>query len=199
MGFKITKIVVDIVTILTIAFLIAMLCIVFSNVIMRYIFNAPIVGVTEVTRIIMVCLTCSVAGTLLRGQHVWIELLSQKFSRLGTIILDIITLAASCAIFAFMSGSIFTQMMKVFVMHKRYSILKIPEWPFYMIFGIAIAVFAFAIAAYLVDRLVIYSKGGTPVNAFSINAKSEKTIEEALAEEYDARSDRKEAKGGDAV
>lgn len=182
MGTKLVKTLNMIVEIIAIAFVIAMLCVVCANVVMRYFFRSPITGAAEITQMLMICMTACMAPALMRGQQVWINLITSKFNRVASIILDLITIAASAFVYGMIADGLFRQMVKSIAKNKRYSMLKLPEWPILMIFGIATAVLAVAMIIYLVDRMVVYSKGGTPTNEFSGYA-NEKTMLDELADE----------------
>ncbi len=182
MGTKVVKVLNTVVEIIAIAFIIAMLCVVCANVVMRYIFRAPITGAAEITQMLMICMTACMAPALMRGQHVWIDLITSKFNRVVSIILDLITIAASAFVYGMISNGLFHQMMNSMAKNKRYSLLKLPEWPFLMIFGIATAVLAVFMVIYLVDRLLVYAKGVKPGNEFS-GYSNEKTMLDELAAE----------------
>lgn len=182
MGTKLVKALNTVVEIIAIAFIIAMLCVVCANVVMRYFLRSPITGAAEITQMLMICMTACMAPALMRGQHVWIDLVTSKFNRVASIILDLITIAASAFIYGMISNGLFRQMIKSMAKNKRYSLLKLPEWPFLMIFGVATMVLAISMIIYLVDRMIVYAKGKTPTNEFSGYA-NEKTMLDELADE----------------
>lgn len=182
MGTKLVKVLNTVVEIIAIAFILAMLCVVCANVVMRYIFRSPITGAAEITQMLMICMTACMAPALMRGQHVWIDLITSKFNHIASIILDLITIAASAFIYGMISNGLFRQMMNSMAKNKRYSLLKLPEWPFLLIFGVATAVLAISMVIYLADRMIVYSKGETPANEFSGYA-NEKTMLDELADE----------------
>lgn len=184
---KVAKVVVDIITVLAMFFLLFMFAVVISNVVMRYVFTSPINGAPEISQMMLICLVSSTSCALLRGNQVWIDVLSQKFSRKATIVLDILTMLTSSAVFIFISVGTFTQMLSLLANGRQYTMLKLPFWPFYAVLAVALLIFAVAILIYMVDRLITYAKGGTPVNAFSLEA-SRKTIEQEISEKYDGIS-----------
>lgn len=180
---KLVKGVNSVVTVIAIVFVIAMLCVVVANIILRYVFKHPITGATEITSMLMCCMLMCAAPALLRGQHVWIDLVTSKFGRKASIVLDLVTISIAAGIFGFMSVAVFQQMVRARATRKGYTVLDIPFWPFMCIFGIALVIFTIAIVIYLIDRMIVYSKGDTPKNAFSAYADEKGIIEDILEKE----------------
>jgi len=89
---KLVKGVNSVVTVIALVFVVAMLFVVVANILLRYVFKHPITGATEITSMLMCCMLMCAAPALLRGQHVWIDLITSKFGRKASIVLDLVTL-----------------------------------------------------------------------------------------------------------
>ena len=192
---KLVKGVNSVVTVIALVFVVAMLFVVVANILLRYVFKHPITGATEITSMLMCCMLMCAAPALLRGQHVWIDLITSKFGRKASIVLDLVTLTLAAGIFGFMSVAVFQQMVRARITNKGYTVLDIPFWPFMCIFRIALSIFTVAIVIYLIDRIWVYSKGDTPENAFSAYAGEKGMIDDIL--EKDGPSKQNEQTGGD--
>jgi len=146
---------------------IVMLLLICANIFMRYIMRLPINGAFELTQMLMICITTSIACCVFEGQHVWIDLLTQKLSFRVQVILDLITLIASAIITALISWRAYEAMLYSISNKRVYSTLRIPQWPFQLIFCLAMGFTALAILVYLIDRMMVYSRGEKPGKAAS--------------------------------
>lgn len=132
----------------------AMLVLVVLDVILRFVFKSPIIGATEIVRMMMICITPSFVCAVIEDQHIKVGLIMDRLGRTGQIIVDVITLLMTAGICGLISWQAFVYTQYAIKFKEYYSLLKIPKWPFELIFGIAMAFTALAVVFYLVVRIV---------------------------------------------
>lgn len=151
---KIAKIISAILNIISIAAVLAMLVLVVADVVMRAIFNNPIVGATEIVRMMMICITPSFVCAVIEDKHIKVGLIMDRLGRKGQMVVDLITLLMTSGICALLSWQAWVYTKYAIKFKEYYTLLKIPKWPFELIFCIAMAFTALAVLYYLVVRLV---------------------------------------------
>ncbi|WP_193708259.1 TRAP transporter small permease [Alkalibaculum sporogenes] len=140
--------------IISIAALIFMMLIVVADIIMRTVFASPIVGATEMVRMAMVCMVPTFVSALLDGCHVRVGILVDNIGRKGQLIFDTfgyITTAIICALISYQS---YVEMKFAINYMEVYSMLRIPKWPFQLIFSISFAIMVPAIIALLILKFI---------------------------------------------
>lgn len=129
--------------------LLVMICITIIDVFMRLLFTSPITGAVEITRMMMVTMSPAFVGALLQHRHVSVGLLVDRFGRKGQLAFDTfgyILSSALCAIFCYQG---FVEMFKKMNQKQVYTMLKIPTWPFYLIFSVSMGIFAIVVLVQL--------------------------------------------------
>lgn len=136
--------------IIAIIALLVMICITIIDVFMRLIFTAPITGAVEITRMMMVTMSPAFVGALLQHRHVSVGLVVDRFGRKGQLAFDTfgyILSAALCGVFCYQG---FVEMFKKMAQKQVYTMLKIPTWPFYLIFSVSMGIFAIVVIVQLI-------------------------------------------------
>lgn len=105
-----------------------------ADVVMRYFFNKPIPGSDEYTTYMMVAIGFLGLGlTALNNQHIKVEIIVDRFPRVGQYVMDIINFCVVIGV----SGLLGIQAFKESLLSKKMglasSITGIPQWPFFMI------------------------------------------------------------------
>ena len=161
---KILNRITEIFNIIAIAALAGMLLLVCANVVMRYIFKNPIPGTYELTKALMICLTPCIAVNIMAKQCVWVDVFTAKFSRTGQLITDIITLPISAGIIAVMAWQGFNMILKSYEKGTYSAIMdfRLMEWPFRIVYFIAMTAAALAALAFTIERFSLYKDGGVP-------------------------------------
>ncbi len=169
--------IVNVFNIIAVVALVAMLLLVCANVVMRYIFKNPIPGTYELTKVLMICLTPAIAVTMMSKQTVWVDVFTSKFSRRAQLISDIISLPLSIGIIGIMAWQGFTMILSSYEKGTYSSIMnfRLPEWPFRIVYFIAMTVTTLAAIAFTIDRFMQYKNGGVPVDKDDVD----RAIEEA--------------------
>ena len=124
-------------SVISIAALLVMVCLTIADVFLRTFFKAPITGTVEIARMMMVTMTPCFVAVLMRNQHVDVGLVVDKFKpavQLGFAIFGHVLSAIVCGLMSYQG---FMDMTKKMSQHQVYTMLKLPTWPFYMIFAIA--------------------------------------------------------------
>lgn len=151
---KVAKIISDILNIISILAVLAMLVLVVADVLLRALFDSPIIGATEIVRMLMICIAPSFVCAVIEDKHIKVGLIMDNLGRKAQIVVDIITLLLTSGICALMSWQAWVYTKYAIKYNEYYSLLKIPKWPFELIFCIALGVTALAILYYLVIRIV---------------------------------------------
>ena len=157
---KITE-VFNIIAIVALGCLLLLVC---ANVVMRYIFKNPIPGTYEMTQALMICLTPCIAVTIMAKQCIWVDVFTAKFNRVGQLIVDIITLPISVGIIGVMAWQGFNMILTSYDKGTYSPIMnfRLMEWPFRVVFFIAMAMATLAALAFMLERFTMYKNGGMP-------------------------------------
>ncbi|RJR40092.1 MAG: TRAP transporter small permease [Desulfobacteraceae bacterium] len=128
-----------------------------ADVFLRYCFNSPIPGATEITELMMVIVVFpALAWCAVTGRHVSVDLLLILFpSRLQAVI-DSITQLVALVIFAIITWQSF---MESTLVRTTSSLLALPVSPFYWILSISLALFCLSIASLIIQNIIKGVKG----------------------------------------
>jgi len=148
---RVTEITGNILIVFSVAALLVMLFITIVDVIMRNIFNSPVVGAIEIARMMMICMCPSFVAAMVNKRHISVGMFVDKLGRNGQIAFDTVSYLASSAICGFISYQGFVDMLRRITRGDVYTMLRIPVWPFMMLFAVAMGVFSIVIIIYLVD------------------------------------------------
>ena len=163
---KILNRIIEVFNIIAIVALAGMLLLVCANVLMRYIFKNPIPGTYELTQTLMICLTPCIAVNIMAKQCVWVDVVTAKFSRLGQLIIDILTLPLSVGIIGVMAWQGFNMIFTSYNKGNYSPVMsfRLMEWPFRLVYFIAMTTATLAALAFMIDRFMQYKDGGMPVD-----------------------------------
>lgn len=143
----------SILNIISIVAVLAMLVLVVADVVLRAVIQKPIIGATEIVRMMMICITPSFVCAVVENQHIKVGLIMDRLGRKGQIVVDVVTLLMTAGICALISWQAFVYTEYAIRFKEYYSLLKIPKWPFELIFGIAMAATALMVLWYLVVKI----------------------------------------------
>ena len=148
---KVIKILGRVMSCISVIALLVMVFITVADIFLKQIFAAPVPGAIEITRMMMVCMTPTFISALVEKRHVCVGIFIDKLGRGGQLIFDTFGYLASAVLCALMCYQGFIDMSKKMTQRQVYSMLRIPTWPFYLIFAIAMGLFAVSILIYLID------------------------------------------------
>lgn len=141
---KISRVIIGISMAVSIVATLVMLVIVCVDIFMRMVLKAPIVGATEVVQMLMVCIIPAVGGCTLEDRNTKVSLVTDKLPAKAQRIVDLIVLLISTAFLLVLAWQAFESAAYSYRFRITYTLLKLPEFPFYILLGAAFIVGAFA-------------------------------------------------------
>ncbi len=132
--------------------LLVMVCITVADIFLKNLFKAPITGSIEITRMMMICMTPTFTYALIERRHVSVGMFIDKLGRTGQLVFDTFGYLISAGICGIMCYQGIIDMGKKMAQHQVYTMLKIPTWPFYLIFSVSMGFFAIAILIFLANQ-----------------------------------------------
>ena len=134
--------------------LLVMLIVTILDVFLRFFFNAPLVGSIEIARMMLVCMSPAFVYALVLKRHIQVPLIIDMLGRKGQLFFDLI----GHLIAAGLCGLMFYQGLNVtsarMAQRHVYSMLRIPTWPFYLLFSVAMGLFAVVVIICLIDNFM---------------------------------------------
>lgn len=123
-----------------------------ADVFLRYFFNSPITGTTEITEFLLVIVVFpALAWCGISGMHVRVDLLVDLFPARVQRIFDIFTGTASLFIFIIITWQSFLEAQFI---DTTTSLLLIPVFPFYWVLTAGFALFCLVMAAMLIENII---------------------------------------------
>lgn len=150
---KVLRVIINIFMVIAAIATLAMLVIVVLDVILRIFFKSPIVGATEITQMLMVCITPAIGGTILEGRMTKVDVVVEKFPKGVQVVVDTIMYVITIVLFGMLSWRAFDLGAYQRSIGKVYSMLKIPEFPFLYLLAFAFAVSCIATIVVLLQYL----------------------------------------------
>ncbi len=129
----------------------------------------------------MICLTPAMAVTIINKKCVWVDVISSKMKRGPLLALDAVTLPAAAAIWLLIAWQCYVQIGRSIEKNVHFTTIFLYEWPFRIVFFIAMSAATLAIVAFTIDRLLQYANGGMPVD--------ETEVEQAIRKAGDISED----------
>jgi len=127
------------------------------DVFMRYVFNAPITGATEVSELMMVIVVFpALAWIAVERSHIRVDMLVVKWPRRVQLIVEIITLLLALGTFVIITWQSFLESIEV---RMATSLLEVPESPFHWIMTLGFAMLCLAIVSLVIQNVVAIAKG----------------------------------------
>ena len=134
--------------------LLPMMVLTVVDVFLRFAFNSPIIGTTEVTMLIMVCLPLSVAWSGISGRHVKIDLVMTHFQPRVQHIVGVVTTFLGLLAFAFIGWRSF--MISLFELEHGYFASVLVRWPvhpFHWVLVLSCAMFCVVLLTQLIQEV----------------------------------------------
>ena len=123
-----------------------------ADVFLRYFFNSPITGTTEVTEFMMVIVVFpALALCAVKRRHVQVDLLVGLLPRRAQTIIDSITLLLALCTYIIITYHSVLEAMEV---ETTTSLLSLPHAPFYWVLTAGFALFCLSIATLLVENIM---------------------------------------------
>ena len=126
-----------------------------ADVMLRYLFNAPIYGGLEISESAMLAMIMlAMAYTGATNAHVRVDVLDTKFGHLGQRISNIITGAIALVVLWFLVERTYIKTLDAYEFGDVTNFLQMPIWPLYAIIALGMAGFGLVIAAQIVASVL---------------------------------------------
>ena len=134
-----------------------MMAVTVVDVIGRYIFNAPIIGATEIQQLLMVLVVfLSLAWISVERSHIMVDLLLSRLSTRARLAAETATLFLGFVIYLILTWQGAVEAMGA---EETTSLLSIPEAPFRWAAASGLAVLCLSIICHMIDNFRILNKG----------------------------------------
>ena len=118
----------------------AMVLLTMSDVFMRYVFDKPIIGTTEITELMMICVAFLGLGwCAVNRAHLKVDLIMANRSPRTQAIVDSITLISGLCLCVFITWRCFVESVTSMQLGVTFSLLDLPDYPFYFILTLGFA------------------------------------------------------------
>jgi TRAP-type C4-dicarboxylate transport system permease small subunit len=122
------------------------------DVFLRYLFNSPITGTTELSEFMMIIVVFpALAWAAISRKHVRVDLLVSHFTPRTQSIIDTVTLVIALGIYSVM---VWKTLLESAAVTTETSLLELPHAPFYWILTIGLAIFCLSIIALIVENIM---------------------------------------------
>lgn len=129
-----------------------LLAVTFASVIMRYVFNAPILGSNEIIQLASVVLVMlAMPGAAQAGMHIRVDVFDQRIGAIGRLIGDVLTRAISVYLLGILAWRAWGKLLDAAEFGDATNMLRIPLWPFYGLLILGSVLYALVLAIQLVD------------------------------------------------
>lgn len=136
------------------AILVVMMMLTVFDVFLRYAFRRPILGSTEITEYLMVCLALGMAWCLLKGRSIKMDLILGRFPLRVQAITDSITYIITFGVLVIITWRTLTETLNAQRTFFMSTILRIPAYPFYGALTLALVMFCLAMLVSLIHNVV---------------------------------------------
>ncbi len=136
--------------------LVVMMLLTVADVFMRYVFNRPILGVLELTQVMLVTIAfCTLVWcTMLKG-HLKVDLLSKYISLRNRTISDSVYHLIGVTFYFLISWQNYLKAIEVRLNGRQTEFLDIPIYPFYFVVSIACGIVALVWLLHLVQHIIL--------------------------------------------
>ena len=133
------------------SFLILLMMITVIDVILRYFFNSPITGTTEISQLMMIIIVFPALGwAAIDRAHIRVDLLIRLFPTRPRAVVDSITLLIALGIYIVIAWRSFLESA---VVNRQTSLIHLPFAPFYWLMSVSLAIFCLAILALVIEEI----------------------------------------------
>ena len=125
-----------------------------SDVFLRYAFNEPIIGTTELTELMMICVAFLGLGwCAIKRAHLKVDLIVARLSPRTQAIADSITLFASLCLCVFFTWRCFLESVTSIQLGVTSSLLQVPDYPFYFILTLGFALLCVVMVTNVIENI----------------------------------------------
>jgi TRAP-type C4-dicarboxylate transport system permease small subunit len=135
-------------------FLAVMMFLTFVDVLLRYVFNSPVPGATELIEFMMgIVVTFSVAYTAYKGAHIGVDLVIERLPGKVKITIGCITSFLTLILFALICWQTFLLIIEEYQSNIISAVLYIPTYPFVATVAVGFVVLCLVLLAEFLSRL----------------------------------------------
>lgn len=132
--------------------LVLMMGVTFVSVLMRYLFNAPILGSNEIIQLLSVCLVMFAMSYATQTEaHVRVDVLDRAIGRIGRFVGDILARAVIGIILWVLVGKAWDKCLDALEYGDATNMLRIPLWPFYALIAVGMALYLLVVVLQVID------------------------------------------------
>ena len=133
------------------SFLILLMMITVVDVFMRYFFNSPVTGTTEISQLMMIIIVFPALGwAAIDRAHIRVDLLINQVPKRPKAIVNSITFLIALGIYTIIAWRSFLESA---VVNRQTSLIHLPFAPFYWIMSVSLAIFCLAILALIIEEI----------------------------------------------
>lgn len=134
--------VLSILTSLSIASVVLMMLVSFVAVVMRYLFNLPILGVNEIIQLLAVsCVFMAMPYATISDAHVRVDIFDPILGRIGCKLGDLFTYSCSILVLSIVVHKAYFKILDAAEFEDATNMLNIPLWPFYGLIALGMALY----------------------------------------------------------
>jgi tripartite ATP-independent transporter DctM subunit len=134
--------------------LVVMMCLTVADVFLRYVFNAPILGSSELVELMMaLVVSFGLAYTLLKEGHVRVTLVVSRFPERVQVIIESITSLLCLGLFSLIAWQGIVQAKELWTTNLTSASLFVPIWPFVLMVTLGSILLSLVLLANLLQSL----------------------------------------------
>lgn len=132
-------------------FLILLMMITVIDVFLRYFFNSPLTGTTEISQLMMIIIVFPALGwAAIDRAHIRVDLLMRQFPKRPAAVINSITLLIALGVYLIITWRSFLESA---VVNRQTSLIHLPFAPFYWLMSVSLAIFCLAILALIIEDI----------------------------------------------
>ena len=132
-------------------FMVLLMLLTVVDVFLRYFFNAPITGATEISRLLMIIIVFPALGwAAIDRVHIRVDLVVSRIPPRVQAIFGSITFLFALVTYCIITWQSF---LEAAVVNRQTSLLRLSFTPFYWVMSVGLAIFCLAIAALVVEDI----------------------------------------------
>ena len=133
---KAANLLVNFCSILAVGCIAGILLISVCDVILRGLFNSPIIGATEISQMLMVGAVLGAGGGILTDQNIQVDIVVNALPKRVQQILELFTVTLSIIIYALIAWRLFVESGAAIRFSRAFSLLGVPYYPFYWLLAL---------------------------------------------------------------
>ncbi|PCH98348.1 MAG: hypothetical protein COB84_02315 [Rhodobacteraceae bacterium] len=130
--------------------LLIMMSVAFIGVIMRYFFNAPILGGNEIIQVLSgVTVMMAIPSAAALDSHIRVDVLDNFIGKVGRFIGDVLSRVLAIIVLSLLVQKAYAKIWDALKYEDTTNLLQIPIWPIYVVITAGMAIFVFILGVEL--------------------------------------------------